>query len=129
MRATIVVLSIAGALAVGPPARAESAGSEPPNAAVLERGAPRAYEVEGRVRDVDATTGRLVVDSADGVMRLRFPPAALRGLAPGEPVVARVAIGKTIHGTSTEGAGSFATDPETGSPPVRPPAAPRPADR
>ena len=84
---------------------------------------PGAADVTGRVVVVDPSTGRLVMDAEGKTWKLHFPPAALREIHRGETVTARVALRSGIDSTSTEGAGSHATDPETGAPGARPPGA------
>jgi len=84
---------------------------------------PKEYEVTGRVTTIDRDHGRLSLRTADDTLELHFPPSAIRTIKQGDTVTARLAI-EAIHGTSTEGAGSPALAPETGSPPARTPAAP-----
>jgi hypothetical protein len=79
-----------------------------------------AREVTGTVREVDHARGRVVLDADGDVFRLHFPPTALAGIQRGQRVTARVAL-EGASSTSSEGAGSFGTDAETGSPPARPP--------
>ena len=125
MRASVVILSIG--LGVGV-AAAQYGRDQVPQPPEVTRGTTTApfHEVTGRVRDVDAGTGRLVLDADGETLRLHFPSSALRDLRPGQTVVARIGIRSAIDGTSSKDAGSPAIDAETGSPGARPPGARRP---
>jgi hypothetical protein len=98
-----------------PPAAGEPRQRE--GAAVQER--------PGKVSSLDRASGRLVVTTADGPLTLYLPVEQVSGLRQGDEVTVRVALLPGPKGTETKGAGSFATDPETGSPGARPPASGR----
>jgi hypothetical protein len=91
---------------------------QPPEATRGQPVRPGAMDVTGRVVDVDPSSGRLVVNAEGKTWKLHFPPPALRDIHRGEAVTR-----SGIDSTSTEGAGSHATDPETGAPGARPPGA------
>jgi hypothetical protein len=100
-----------------------------PDAAGAEQGvragAADMPEMSGTVERVDRAAGEVVVRTARDTVRLPFPAATLAELAPGDRVVVRVGIARVraTDSTSSEGSGSHAIDPETGSPGARPPAA------
>jgi hypothetical protein len=96
---------------------------QPPEATRGQTVRPGTADVTGRVVDVDARSGRVVLDADGETWKLHFPTAALRDIHRGETVTARVALRSGIDSTSTEGAGSEATDPETGAPGARSPGA------
>jgi hypothetical protein len=83
------------------------------------------HEVTGQVRSLDRGRGLVVLDAGGETLRLRYPPPVVARLSPGDRVTARLAIEKAIEGTSSTGAGTSATEPETGSPGARPPGAER----
>jgi hypothetical protein len=51
-----------------------------------------ARTVRGEVSTVDASRGTLTLKTADGVLDLRFPPAAVKGIRKGDHVVVRLAV-------------------------------------
>jgi len=84
-------------------------------------------ETSGTVRDVDRTSGAVVVDAPGGPLRLRFPAATVERIRRGDRVTVALALsGRGADSTSSEGAGMNGTDPEQGSPDARPPGS-RPA--
>jgi hypothetical protein len=123
MRVLVAICSIALGATVALAQYGPEHLPQPPEATRGQPVRPGTAEVTGRVVDFDPATGRLVIDAQGETWKLHFPPAALRDLHRGETVTARVALRSGIDSTSTEGAGSYATDPETGAPGARSPGA------
>jgi len=74
-------------------------------------------EVTGQVESVDARTGTLRLQTVDGPMTIRFPPAAVQGITKGDPVTVAFGIVKPAPSASPQtspGAGS--SSPGSGSP-------------
>ena len=78
-------------------------------------------EVTGQVESVDARTGTLRLQTVDGPMTIRFPPAAVQGITKRDPVTVAFGIVKPAPSASPQtspGAGS--SSPGSGSPQTTP---------
>src|SRR3989442_12972166 len=51
-------------------------------------------QVTGQVQSVDQQSGRLVLQTAEGAVNVRFPPAAVQGIKPGDQVTVAFGLAK-----------------------------------